>query len=119
MPLPAPRNGTLPPPRSGRIDLQLPANALLHVNGEKVDLAARYVTPDLEPGQDYYYDIDVSFVRDGKAFNRVKRVTIRAGDVLRLTAEDMDPPQWTALPVKSEATASLAGRPSPRATLAP
>jgi len=90
--LPAPKvSPGLPPPRQGMVRLALPAGALLFVNGKQLDAAPEFLTPDLEPGQDYRYEFLVKLTQDGKEVTRVKQVTIRAGAVVRVAYEDMSP----------------------------
>jgi uncharacterized protein (TIGR03000 family) len=93
--------GVLPPPLMGSgqratISLQFPAGAAFFVNDQAIPLlspAASFVTPPLEPGRDYYYDFKVNVVQDGKTATRIKRVTVRAGAVVRLGYEDMEAPR--------------------------
>jgi uncharacterized protein (TIGR03000 family) len=91
MPVPGPRTRELPSPRTGAILLRIPADALLAVNDQVVPASRAFVTPPLEPGREYFYDFEVTLVRDGQNITRVQRVPIRAGAVVRLTYEDMKP----------------------------
>jgi uncharacterized protein (TIGR03000 family) len=94
LPLPAPRTTPQgPAPRTGTVELRLPAVALLHVNGQHLPLAPVFSTPPLEPGKDHFYDFEVDTVIDGKAVTRVKRVAVRTGQVVRLAFADMDTPR--------------------------
>ncbi len=94
--------GVLPPPlmpSSGQratISLQLPAGAVLFANDREItplSPSASFVTPPLEPGRDYYYDFKATVLQDGKTVTRLKRVTVRAGAVVRLGYEDMELPR--------------------------
>jgi uncharacterized protein (TIGR03000 family) len=75
------------------ISLQMPPGARLVVNDQ--DIVARttnpmFITPPLEPGKDYSYDFKVTVTQDGKAVTRSKRVTVRPGELVRLSYEDME-----------------------------
>ncbi len=48
-------------------------------------------TPVLEDGQAYYYELRAEVVRDGKPVTVTKRVTLKAGDVVRARFGDMEP----------------------------
>jgi len=93
--------GVLPPPLmpSGpraTISLQLPVGAVLFANDRAIPLLSStgsFVTPPLEPGKDYYYDFKVNVLQDGKTVTRIKRVTVHAGEVVRLGYEDMEAPR--------------------------
>jgi uncharacterized protein (TIGR03000 family) len=92
LPVPAmPRLGA-----AGRalIHADVPADAVLYANDQEVSAGtpvASFVTPELEPGKEYYYDFKAVTTRDGKAVTRVKRVTVRPGQVVRLDYAEMDP----------------------------
>jgi uncharacterized protein (TIGR03000 family) len=69
-------------PAYARVILTLPEGATLTVNGQRVEAAAGtqvFVTPDLEPGQDYYYTIRANVVQDGRTVAISRQVTVRAG----------------------------------------
>jgi len=82
----------LPPPKTATVQLQMPADAILHVNDKRIDLKPEFWTPStLEPGRDYAYRFRVTVSRDGKSVTRDKTITVRAGAVVRLAFEDMTP----------------------------
>jgi uncharacterized protein (TIGR03000 family) len=98
IPLPGPRTPPeLPVPRAGKVMLDLPADALLFVNDKLVAAAPLFTTPPLEPGKKAVYDFEVNVLRDGKSITRTKRLTLRAGEVVRLAYADMkaDDGAWT------------------------
>jgi len=45
----------------------------------------QFVSPPLQPGQEYTYDIQVNWKQDGREVTRNRRITIHAGDVVNLT----------------------------------
>jgi uncharacterized protein (TIGR03000 family) len=88
--VPGPRTAPeLPAPRSGKVLLQVPSDALVFVNDKLISTAPTFTTPPLEPGKASFYDFEVTVVRDGKNIARTKRVSIRAGEVVRLAYADM------------------------------
>jgi uncharacterized protein (TIGR03000 family) len=90
---PMPRAAAAPRHRAV-VRVSLPANATLFANDREVPLAARqttFVTPELEPGQPYYYDFRVRVKRDGQTMTRTKRVPVRPGSVVRLSYDEMTP----------------------------
>ena len=82
----------LPPPKTATVQLQMPADAILHVNDKRIELKPEFWTPStLEPGREYAYRFRVTVSRDGKSVTRYKTITVRAGAVVRLAFEDMTP----------------------------
>jgi uncharacterized protein (TIGR03000 family) len=69
-------------PAKGTVVVHLPKEAELYVDGTAVPFASatrKLVTPDLEPGRDYYYTLQAKLERDGKTLNVRKRVWVQAG----------------------------------------
>jgi uncharacterized protein (TIGR03000 family) len=92
MPTPVPSDTPppeLPPPKPGVVMLRVPAGATLYVNGKRMNVATAYLTPDLKPGRTFYYAFRVTVVRGDRVVTRVKRVAVRAGEVVRLDYEEM------------------------------
>ncbi len=79
----------LPPPQPGKVLLDVPADALVFVNDERITTVAGFRTQPLEPGREYILNVEAVVVRDGKSINRVKQVSLRAGQVVRLAYSDM------------------------------
>ena len=74
------------------VSLKVPAGATFYVNDQPVTLTSTtptFITPPLEPGRDYVYDFKVTATEDGKTVTRVKRVTVRAGGLVRVNYEDL------------------------------
>jgi uncharacterized protein (TIGR03000 family) len=72
---------------------EVPAGAAVYANDQEMPVTSpvlSFVTPELEPGRDYYYDFRVVASRDGKTVTRVKRVTVHPGEVVRMAYADMD-----------------------------
>ena len=75
------------------ISLQVPAGATFNVNGEEIAMVTTtptFITPPLEPGRDYFYDFKVTVTQDGKTVTKTKRVTVRAGGLVRVIYDDME-----------------------------
>jgi uncharacterized protein (TIGR03000 family) len=97
VPLPMP-SATGLTPLVGRtvVSLKVPAGASFYVNDQPVTLTSTtptFITPPLEPGRDYVYDFKVTATEDGKTVTRVKRVTVRAGGLVRVNYEEMEAPK--------------------------
>jgi uncharacterized protein (TIGR03000 family) len=80
--------------------LRVPSTAEVWFNGTKTaaqtKAVRRFVTPALEPGQDYTYDIRVRWREKDRPLEQTRRIMVRAGD--RITLNLMDMP---ATPTKS------------------
>ena len=48
-----------------------------------------FVSPVLQPGETYFYDLKAEVVRDGERKTETRRVTIRAGQIARVDFRDM------------------------------
>lgn len=101
-----------PQPGKGEVLLDLPADALILVNEKRVDAASVFLTPRLQPGQEYAVQVEAVLVRDGKSISRVKRLALRAGEVVRLAYGDMEPAsaRWTRTGQKTAAPAHITVR---------
>jgi uncharacterized protein (TIGR03000 family) len=73
----------LPPgPAPGTVSIALPADARLIFNGVAAQGTGdkrTYLTPVLNPGQDYQYVLTAEVVRDGQTVTATERVIVRAG----------------------------------------
>jgi uncharacterized protein (TIGR03000 family) len=66
------------------IQVMLPANATLWLNGEKTTQTGEdrwFVTPPLDPGKNYSATLKITFTRDGNDFSVERKVTLRAGKI--------------------------------------
>jgi uncharacterized protein (TIGR03000 family) len=69
-----------------KLIVDLPADAKLFIDGRPMNISSQhpvFVTPGLQAGKTYYYDLRAEVVRDGKAVSDFKRVVFHAGDELR------------------------------------
>jgi uncharacterized protein (TIGR03000 family) len=69
-----------------KLIVDLPADAKLFIDDRPMNVASQhpiFVTPGLQAGKTYYYDLRAEVVRDGKAVSDFKRVVFHAGDELR------------------------------------
>jgi uncharacterized protein (TIGR03000 family) len=80
----------LPPPQPGKVLLDVPADARVLINNQQIDSATAFLTPALEPGREYAVTVQALLRRDGRNLNRVKRLSLRAGQVVRLAYNDME-----------------------------
>jgi len=74
-----------------RLVLDVPEDARLFVDGQatKATSAVRsFRTPELAPGEEYYYNVRVEVDVDGKTAVQNRRVVVRAGEVIRQQFDD-------------------------------
>jgi uncharacterized protein (TIGR03000 family) len=98
-PLPYPPEGKSKSGKEGtmlstkaKLVVELPPNAKLFIDEKPMKNASgvrSFNTPDLEPGQAYYYIVRVETIRDGKTVAETRRVIVRAGQVARADFKDM------------------------------
>jgi uncharacterized protein (TIGR03000 family) len=68
--------------------VRLPADARLTIDGEATRSASGtrwFVSPPLEPGKTYHYDLQAEVMRGGKRLTETRRVAVRAGQVSAVT----------------------------------
>lgn len=74
--------------RAVLLNVSVPANAQLWIEGEKMALTGtlrRFVSPPIVAGSDYTYDIKATWTQDGKEMTQNRHFTVHAGDVINLT----------------------------------
>jgi uncharacterized protein (TIGR03000 family) len=75
--------GPMPRVLSAAVEIYLPnKDAELWFNGVKTQQAGQkraFVTPDLEPGKSYSYEVRAKWMEDGKEFDQTRTVTVRSG----------------------------------------
>jgi len=68
--------------------LRVPPGAEVWFNGTKAQgqtgSVRPFVTPALEPGWDYSYDVRVRWMQSGREVEQTRHITVRAGDRLTL-----------------------------------
>jgi uncharacterized protein (TIGR03000 family) len=75
------------PPGAVLMNVRVPANAELWFDDEKTSQTGRlrpFVTPALEPGKDYSYEIRARWTEGGRAVEQTRIINLRAGDRLTL-----------------------------------
>jgi uncharacterized protein (TIGR03000 family) len=80
-------------PNQATVVVQVPESAQLYVDDHRVTQTSAtrtFVTPALQPGTTYYYNLRAESVRDGKTVAATKRVTVRAGETTRVAFTDTD-----------------------------
>jgi uncharacterized protein (TIGR03000 family) len=94
LPQPKPTSSRLLGPDRARLLVDLPADAKLYIDDQLMRTTSdhrTFNTPRLDGTQTYYYELRAEVVRDGKPVTMTKRVTLRAGDVIRARFGEMDP----------------------------
>ena len=69
-----------------RLIVNMPDQARLYVDDMPIQAASpmhSFQTPELEKGREYYYEVRAEVMRDGKPVSETRRVTVKAGDVIR------------------------------------
>ena len=69
-----------------RLIVSIPDNASLYVDGKPIQAVApvrSFQTPELEQGREYFYEVRAEVMRDGKPVSETRRVTVKAGEVVR------------------------------------
>jgi uncharacterized protein (TIGR03000 family) len=79
----------VPPPREekqeqarARVRIDVPADAKVFIDGQLMQSTATprvFQTPDLKPGQLYFYDLRAEVVREGQVVSETQRVILRPG----------------------------------------
>ena len=75
-----------------KLVVELPENAKLFIDDMPMKTASgvrSFNTPELEPGQAYYYMVRVETIHDGKPVSETRRVIVRAGQVARADFKDL------------------------------
>lgn len=86
-PQPAPEKKPAANPTQGSVEVRLPGDARMYVDGQLAPLTStvrRFETPQLQLGRDYYYTIKAEAVRNGQMVTESKKVVVRAGQVARV-----------------------------------
>ena len=79
-------------PNRARLIVDAPADAKLYIDDTAMKTQAEhrsYQTPDLEPGQTYYYEVRVEVQRDGRPVSETKRILVRAGQEVHADFTDI------------------------------
>ena len=87
-------------PAPASVALNVPADATVTVDGKatKATGAARvFATPELAPGQVYYYSFTATVVRDGKTLTATESVAVKAGET---TSVSLNPEASLAVATK-------------------
>jgi uncharacterized protein (TIGR03000 family) len=79
-------------PVQATVEVHVPAEAKLYVDGHLADLASAtrtFQTPPLQPGRQYYYTIKVEVERAGTVVTRNQRVIVEGGKLARVDFGDL------------------------------
>jgi uncharacterized protein (TIGR03000 family) len=69
------------------IEMNLPAEAKVTIDDtitESTSAIRTFVSPPLEPGAEYNYNIKVEIIRDRRAVIAQKQITVRAGEIAKV-----------------------------------
>ncbi len=80
-------------PTRARLIVDLPADARLYVDDKLTKTRSdhrTFTTPVLSQGDTYYYELRVELIREGVTLFENKKVTLKAGEVIRTDFKDME-----------------------------
>ncbi len=105
MPVAPPKEGVKDPkdkesmvPAKAKLTVQLPADAKLYIDDQPIQMSStvrQFNTPELQPGQTYYYMVRVEVVSDKTPQTVTRRVLIRPGEDVTADFSDMKAPVAT------------------------
>ena len=87
---PTPKTTDLDNAAPATIVVNVPADARLTIDGEATTSTSAqrvFVSPVLNPGQEYHYTLKAEFKKDGKTVSVSKDVTVKAGNETRVTMD--------------------------------
>jgi len=90
MPKPDTKKPEVSLPTPATIVVSLPADAKLLVDDYATTSTSDtrvFVSPSLNPGTEYHYQLTAEAVRDGQKVTTTKQVTVRAGEETRVRVE--------------------------------
>lgn len=76
-----------------RMTVEVPEGAKLYIDDRLMKTTSsrrNFTTPDLEPGQMYYYILRAEISHNGQAYSETKRVIVRAGDRIQASFADLE-----------------------------
>jgi uncharacterized protein (TIGR03000 family) len=82
-PAPAPRMNV--PENAALIDVRVPNNAQVWIDDQQTKQTGpmrEFITPSLDPGQEFSYDIRAQWTENGQPVDRHRKVTFHPGDRL-------------------------------------
>jgi uncharacterized protein (TIGR03000 family) len=86
--MPEPKKVTEAAPAS--IAVNVPAEAIVTIDGKATRSTSAnrvFATPELNPGQVYYYTLTATVVRDGKTYASSEKVAVKAGETTTLSLD--------------------------------
>ncbi len=94
-----------PAAHQAQVTIEIAAGSKLTVDGQAIALegnSQKFVTPELDPSRIYFYEMKATGVKDGKPVAVTKRVTVQAGQSVKVDLSQLK--GWTApKPDKEEA----------------
>jgi uncharacterized protein (TIGR03000 family) len=81
-------------PLTALLKVQVPENAEIWLEGQKmrsIGAQRHYRSPPLDPAKDYVYEVRARWLVDGKPYEDVRHVAIRAGATIAVDFTHLDP----------------------------
>ncbi len=82
-----------------RLVVDVPTDAKVYIDGYLMRSNATtrvFSTPELQPGQTYFYDLRAEVTRDGQPISQTQRVVLRPGQTVRAAFSELTAPTATA-----------------------
>jgi uncharacterized protein (TIGR03000 family) len=89
-----PGTGTTPDPNKGGLKVNVPADALVYVNGiltKSTGTDRTYVSRGLLAGMKYTYEVRAEAIRDGAKIEETKVVALKAGETIAVAFSNLQP----------------------------
>jgi uncharacterized protein (TIGR03000 family) len=90
LPAPTPDSTTV---NTAQVVIKAATEVRISVNGQRTERDAAemtFLTPALQQGKSYSYEVNAEFVRDGKLTTETKRVTVKAGHQTMVDFSDLN-----------------------------
>jgi uncharacterized protein (TIGR03000 family) len=84
-----------------RLEFRVPEDAELWINGSNTKLKGalrQFVSPPLEPAQDYTYEVRARWLENGREVIRTRQLKVRAGEYQYLDLSQQSPDEASQTP---------------------
>jgi uncharacterized protein (TIGR03000 family) len=102
--IPTPKDKESLLPAKAKLIVELPADAKLFIDDQPIkntnSPVRQFNTPELQPGQTFYYMVRVEVTQDGSPQSATRRILIRAGEEVTAKFTDMKAPSATVSTAK-------------------
>ncbi len=92
-PLPKEQKAKPKSEKQARVSFEVPATARVYIDGQLMKSGAGkrvFQTPELAPGEVYFYDVRVEVVRDGQTLSHTQRIILHPGTEVTASFPNLD-----------------------------